>query len=76
MAIPGFTAEATLSRTPGSYTGGASSARAAAPLIPQIDPYAACRNDCVDCLISGPTSYFCDLCQRCIELVNTSFSRR
>src|SRR4029078_12451532 len=22
----------------------------------------ACRNDCVDCAISGPTSYFCNLC--------------
>lgn len=72
MAIPSFTAEATLYRTQFRYPTRASSRRAATAVVPQYDPYAACRNDCVDCAISGPTSYFCNLCYSCVELVNTS----
>ena len=71
MAVPAFTADASLYRTRNRYGASASSRPAATAVRPQYDPYAACRNDCVECAISGPTSYFCNLCQTCMELANT-----
>ena len=83
MALPQFTAEASLPRGRRTYVARDTvraekrDTRAGATdvVVPQqqrYNPYSICQDVCIDCLISGPTSYFCRQCDDCIRSVMTA----
>jgi hypothetical protein len=75
MAMPQFTAEASLPRGRRTYVARHTFQAETDVVIAQqqrYNPYSICQDVCIDCLISGPTSYFCRQCDDCIRSVMTA----